>query len=184
MNQQSLTDEELIGFVAQNASWAVAELYDRYARLVYSLALRTLNDAASAEEVVQEVFAKVWRHASSFDPERSKFSTWLTGIARHQCIDELRRRRARPVTEPADEVAAPDWLGGDTEQAAAASLERERVQKALEQIPPEQRQVIYAAYFQGYSLPEIAKRTGVPLGTVKTRLYLGMEKLRGLLLED
>jgi RNA polymerase sigma-70 factor (ECF subfamily) len=119
-----------------------------------------------------------------FDAERSKFSTWLTGIARHQCVDALRHRRARPATEPADEFAGPDWGEDDPAEQATALIERERVRRALEQIPQEQRAVIYAAFFQGLTLHEIAERFGIPLGTVKTRLYRGMEKLRELLRGD
>ena len=177
-----MTDEELVVLVARNESWALAELYDRYARLVFSLALKVLNDRAGAEETVQEVFTKVWRGARDFTPERGKFSSWLIGITHHQCIDELRRRRARPVAEsteatPLLELASDD----DPAEAAAYSFERARVRRALAQIPAEQRVVIELAFFDGLTHQEIAARCHEPLGTVKTRVRLGMQKLRELL---
>ena len=185
MTEPTLTDEQLMRFVAQDESWALAELYDRYARLVFSLALKTLNDRASAEEVVQEVYAKVWRNAAAFSPDRGKFSSWLIGIAHHQCIDELRRRRVRPISEPVDESAANEFATeDDPADAALHSLERARVLQALAQLPPEQRVVIEQAYFGGLTHQEIAERYGHPLGTVKTRLRLGMQKLKQLLKEQ
>ncbi len=167
-----------------NESWALAELYDRYARLVFSLALKVLNDRASAEEMVQEVFAKVWRGAGDYTPERGKFSSWLIGITHHRCIDELRRRRVRPVTESTDEEPLLE-LAGDDDPAEAAfySLERARVRRALSKIPTEQRVVIELAFFEGLTHQEIAQRCGEPLGTVKTRVRLGMQKLKELLKE-
>lgn len=173
-----------MALVARDESWALAELYDRYVRLVFSLALRVLNDRASAEEIVQEVFTKVWRGASAFDGRRGKFSSWLIGISHHQCIDELRRRRVRPVSEsisdgPANDLASDD----DPAQVAELSYERARIKRALGQIPAEQRVVIELAYFEGLTHQEIAVKCGEPLGTVKTRVRLGMQKLRELLAE-
>lgn len=173
-----------MALVARDESWALAELYDRYVRLVFSMALRVLNDRSSAEEIVQEVFAKVWRGANAFDGRRGKFSSWLIGIAHHQCIDELRRRRVRPIGEPladgpATELASDD----DPAQAAELSFERARIKHALNQIPAEQRLVIELAYFEGLTHQEIAAKCREPLGTVKTRVRLGMQKLKELLKE-
>ncbi len=180
----ALTDEELIALVVHNESWALAELYDRYARLVFSLALKILNDRSSAEEMLQEVFAKVWRGARDFAPERGKFSSWLIGITQHQCIDELRRRRVRPVTASTDDAPLTELAGDDDPaEAAAYSFERARVRDALAQIPTEQRVVIELAYFEGLTHQEIAARCREPLGTVKTRVRLGMQKLKELLKE-
>lgn len=182
MSDSILTDEQLIALVARDESWALAEIYDRYVRLVFSLALKVLNDRASAEEVVQEVFAKVWRGARAFDSDRGKFSSWLIGITHHQCIDELRRRRVRPLSEPLDESPLAELAGDDDPvMAAELSLERERVRRALRQIPAEQRAVIELAFFEGLTHKEIADRSGDPLGTVKTRVRLGMHKLKELL---
>ncbi len=182
--EPTLSDEQLIAWVARGEDRALAELYDRYVRLVFSLALQVLNDRASAEETVQEVFTKVWRGADEFRPERGKFSSWLIGITHHQCIDGLRRRRVRPVMwstedESILELATED----DPVEAAEYAFERARVRKALSQIPAEQRIVIELAFFEGLTHYEIAARCGDPLGTVKTRLRLGMQKLKGLLKE-
>ncbi len=91
-----LTDHELLARIARNESWDLAELYDRYARLIYLIALRMLRDHGVAEEIVQDVFTKVWRHAQEYSPERGSVATWMASIARHRCLDELRRRRVRP----------------------------------------------------------------------------------------
>jgi RNA polymerase sigma-70 factor, ECF subfamily len=177
-----LTDEQLVALVARDESWALAELYDRYVRLVFSLALKVLNDRAGAEEVVQEVFAKVWRGARAFDGKRGKFSSWLIGIAHHQCIDELRRRRVRPMSESIDDSAAAELPGDDDPaQAAEQAIERDRIRRALAMIPAEQRIAIELAFFEGLTHREIADRTGDPLGTVKTRVRLGMQKLKQIL---
>ncbi|MGE5140068.1 MAG: sigma-70 family RNA polymerase sigma factor [Rudaea sp.] len=184
MSPGNLSDAELAQHIAKNESWALSEMYDRYARLVFSLSLKLLNDRSGAEEVVQEVFTKVWRSASLYSPERGKFSSWLLGIAHNQCIDELRRRKARPVTESTDEepfreIPADD----DPAEAAAYTLEQERIRRALQQIPTEQRVALELAYFEGLTQQEIAVKCGEPLGTVKTRIRLGMLKLKELLKE-
>jgi len=176
------TDAELILLVAKNESWALAEIYSRYGRLVFSLALKILNDRASAEECVQEVFVKVWRRARDYQEERGKFSSWLTGIAHHHAIDELRRRRVRPSAAD-DESAAADVM--DEAPApmdrAMQSLERQRIMDALGTIPPDQRRAIEMAYFEGFTQQEIADRLSEPLGTIKTRMRLGMQKLKVIL---
>ncbi len=178
----TVTDEELVALVARNESWALAELYDRYARLVFSLALQILNDRSAGEEIVQEVFAKVWRGAREYTQERGKFSSWLISIARHQCIDELRRRSVRPRPDSLDQEPFFELPGeDDPAEAAAFSIQRQAVQAALAQIPAEQRLVIELAFFGGLTHQEIAARCGQPLGTVKTRMRLGMQKLRELL---
>jgi RNA polymerase sigma-70 factor (ECF subfamily) len=177
-----LTDEQLVELVARDESWALAELYDRYVRLVFSLAVKVLNDRSSAEEIVQEVFAKVWRGAGAFDADRGKFSSWLIGIAHHQCIDELRRRRVRPISESlADSPVTELTSDNDPAQAAEQAFERGRIRRALAQIPAEQRVVIELAFFEGLTHREIAERSGDPLGTVKTRVRLGMQKLKDIL---
>ncbi len=184
MDYSALTDEQVLEHLREGESWAMAVLYDRYARLVFSLALKILNDRATSEEVVQEVFVKVWRRAGDYDADRGKFSSWLGGIAHHHAIDELRRRRVRPsATE--DEDAAEDIVadGPVPFEAAVQSIERQRIAHALECIPAEQRQPIELAYFEGYTQQEIAEKLSEPLGTIKTRMRLGMHKLRGLLEE-
>ena len=178
------TDEQLVEALGRGESWVMAALYDRYARLVFSLAYKVLNDRATAEETVQEVFVKVWRRARDYTPERGKFSSWLTGIAHHHAIDELRRRRVRPsaaedetaVLEVVDDAPAPL-------EKAMQSLERRRIVEALGAIPVDQRRAIELAYFEGFTQQEIADKLGEPLGTIKTRMRLGMQKLKTLLEE-
>ena len=180
-----LTDEQLVAFIVRGENWALSEIYDRYTRLVFSLALKILNDRASAEEIVQQVFTKVWRSARDYRAERGKFLTWVMTISRHQCIDELRRRRARPVTPLGDE----EWLDelasdDDPGQAVQYVFEQARVREALKKIPAEQRIVIELAYWGGLTQREIAVYCHSPLGTIKTRSRLGMQRLRRLLQES
>lgn len=178
------SDEELIRLTAQNESWALAEIYDRYSRLVFSLAIKTLNDRPSAEEVVQEVFTKVWRYATDFDPQRGTVSSWLVGIAHHQCIDELRRRRIRPI---AAEQTRVESLAADSSEPfdpAVQSVQHAEISSALEQIPTEQRLVIELAFYEGLTQQQIAARLKLPLGTVKSRIRLGMLKLKELVQRD
>ena len=120
-NQQVLTDAQLLVLIVRGENWALSEIYDRYSRLVFSLAVKILNDRASAEEIVQQVFTKVWRSARDYRVERGKFSSWVMSITRHQCIDELRRRRVRPVTQPGDEEFLYE-LASDDDPAQAVHL--------------------------------------------------------------
>jgi RNA polymerase sigma-70 factor (ECF subfamily) len=180
-DQPGLTDEQLIALVARGENWALTEIYDRYTRLVFSLALNILNDRASAEEIVQQVFTKVWRNARDYRVERGKFSTWLMSICRHQCIDELRRRRVRPVTQPGNEELLYELASDDDPlQAVQYIFERARIHEALQQIPAEQRIVIELAFWGGLTQREIAVYCHSPLGTIKTRSRLGMQRLRQL----
>ena len=182
--QQVLTDAQLLALIARGENWALSEIYDRYSRLVFSLALRILNDHASAEEIVQQVFTKVWRSARDYRVERGKFSSWLMSITQHQCIDELRRRRVRPVTQPGDEELLYDLPSDDDPaQAVQYSFERARIREALQQIPAEQRIVIELAFWGGLTQREIAAYCHSPLGTIKTRSRLGMQRLKRLLPE-
>jgi RNA polymerase sigma-70 factor (ECF subfamily) len=183
-DRPGLTDEQLVAFIVRGENWALSEIYDRYTRLVFSLALKILNDRASAEEIVQQVFTKVWRSARDYRADRGKFLTWVMSISRHQCIDELRRRRARPVTPLGDE----EWLDelvsdDDPAQAVQFTFERARVREALKKIPVEQRIVIELAFWGGLTQQEIAMYCHSPLGTIKTRSRLGMQRLRRLLQE-
>ena len=176
------TDDQLIAALRKGDGWAMTALYDRYARLVFSLALRILNDRSAAEETVQEVFVKVWRRSKEFDATRGKFSSWLSGIAHNHAIDELRRRRVRPsASEDEDAMAEVVSDGPAPLELALQSLEHRRIVDALEQIPAEQRQPIEMAYFEGFTQQEISDRLKEPLGTIKTRMRLGMQKLKSLL---
>ncbi|MDE3089505.1 MAG: sigma-70 family RNA polymerase sigma factor [Chloroflexota bacterium] len=161
----------------------MAVLYDRYARLVFSLALKILNDRGAAEETVQEVFVKVWKRCREFDARRGKFSSWLTGIAHNHAIDELRRRRVRPSAAEDDDDAMDSVLdvGPAPLDLALQSAERRRIVDALNQIPADQRRPIEMAYFEGFTQQEISDKLNQPLGTIKTRMRLGMQKLKTLL---
>ena len=183
-NPPVLTDAQLVALIVRGENWALSEIYDRYSRLVFSLALRILNDHTTAEEIVQQVFTKVWRSARDYRVERGKFSTWVMTIAQHQCIDELRRRRVRPVAQPGDEellnaLASDD----DPAQAVQSTFEQARIREALQQIPAEQRIVIELAFWGGLTQREIAVYCHSPLGTVKTRSRLGLQRLKRLLPE-
>lgn len=176
------TDDQLIVALRQGEEWAMSALYDRYARLVFSLALRILNDRSAAEEAMQEVFVKVWRRCKEYDAQRGKFSSWLSGITHNHAIDELRRRRVRPSASEDEDAMAE--VAADTPaplDMALQSLERRRIIEALQAIPAEQRAPIEMAYFEGYTQQEISDRLHQPLGTIKTRMRLGMQKLKSLL---
>jgi len=183
--QQIFTDAQLLALIGRGENWALSEIHDRYGRLVLSIALKTLNDQASAEEIVQQVFTEVWRHARDYRVERGKFSTWVSTITRHQCIDELRRRRVRPITDPSDwesfnQLASDDGPARDEQD----TFEQIRVHEALQQIPTQERIVIELAFWGGMTHREIALHCHAPLGTVKTHLRLGMQRLKSLLQES
>ena len=180
---EAIRDEQLIAAVAQGDRRAFEMLYDRYASVVFGLALKMLADRELAEEAVQEIFWRVWQRARSFDRNRS-FAPWLFGIAHNYCIDEIRRRRARP--QPIYEDDEHPILSGiadeqDVSDAALQSEQRRIVLDALRTLPEEQRQALELAYFGGLTQQEIATRLGNPLGTIKTRMRLGLQKLRTLL---
>jgi RNA polymerase sigma-70 factor (ECF subfamily) len=178
-------DEALLARVAAGDSGALETLYDRYARVVYSTALRILGTAELAEEVVQEAFWRVWRRSGTFQSGRGQVSSWILGIAHNLAIDELRRQRARPsqVYDEEDRPVLRDMEDSRIDVVGAALEEEQRrlISAALEQIPSEQREAIELAYFGGLSQSEIAARLHNPLGTVKTRIRLGLQKLRDIL---
>ena len=175
-----LSDEALVALVARGDEPALAELYDRLGRVAFGLAFRVLRDERHAEDAVQEAFLTVWRTAASFRAERAKASTWILTLVHRRAVDLVRReerRRTEPLTdEPALESAAES-----TEEAAWLRFERERVQSALRQLPDVQREAIELAYYGGFSQSELAERLGVPLGTIKSRMFAGLARLRELL---
>lgn len=187
MITMATTDETLLQRIADAQVDALSALYDRYARLIYSLALHMTGDAGAAEEITQDVFVQVWQKADSYRPELGRVTTWLTSIARHRAIDVLRRQRARPEGS---------WVGLDelhpNQSIAPIAVEPEvllrglrgRVRQALNDLPVEQQAALALAFFQGLSQREIADTLGEPLGTVKTRIRTGMQKLRQVLVEE
>jgi len=178
-----LTDTQLGEVLAEGNPEALEELYDRYGTLSYSLAVRLLRDRATAEDVVQDVFLHLWNRAGDFDATRGSLRSWVLTSIRNRSIDYLRRRgaRERQEREIPNHMAA---VGGGSNpwQEVAQSLEQEGVRRALQTLPPEQRQAIELAYFGGYTQREIAEMIRVPLSTVKGRMRLGMEKLHSYLL--
>lgn len=175
-------DAALVAALAADEARALEQLYDRYSALVFSVALRVLHDQTLAEDVTQEVFLRLWRQPASFDPERGRFISWISSVARNRALDELRKVTRRRGAEEQSEEAILDLpgegRGEDPQEAAELSEERARVRAAMAELPAAQRQVIELAYFSGLTQVEIADRTGDPLGTIKTRVRLGMRKLR------
>jgi RNA polymerase sigma-70 factor (ECF subfamily) len=174
-----LSDEALVALVARNDETALAELYDRVGRVAYGLAFRVLRDDRLAEDAVQEAFLGVWRTAAGFRAERAKATTWILTLVHRRAVDLVRReerRRAEPLDETHDV--------GTTESAEAAAwlgFERDRVQEGLRQLPHAQREAIELAYYGGFSQSELSERLGVPLGTIKSRMFAGLSRLRELL---
>jgi RNA polymerase sigma-70 factor (ECF subfamily) len=179
-NEPILTDAQLLAIIVRGENWALSEIYARYAGLVFSIALKTLNDQMMAEEIVQQVFTKVWRHAREYRVERGKFSTWVSTITRRQCIDEFRRGRLQSVLDLAD------WESIDVvaDKDAQDTFEQASIHEALQHIPSQERLVIELAFWEGMSHQEIAAHCHSPLGTVKTRLRLGKKRLKLLLHES
>lgn len=184
MDYSTLNDETLIVLITRTQSEALSELYNRYNRIVFSVALNVVGDGATAEEVMLDVFTSVWQKAASYRPGQAKVGTWLTSIARYRAIDALRRRSARPEQHNvswADAALNSLPNGHNPEESAALAMQQERVRLAVAQLPPEQRQAMALAFFKGYTHRQIAETLGQPLGTVKTRIRLAMNKLRQLL---
>ena len=176
------SDTDLIGRASEGDARALEVLYDRYSRVVYSFALRIVGDPQLAEELLQEVFFRAWQQGAAFRAARGTFITWLLSITHNMAIDEVRKRRRRPQRadneEPEAALAAVQDEGQDVEEEVWLSSLRTTIAGALEQLPPAQRDAIELAYFQGLTQREIAERLGEPLGTIKTRMRLGIQKLR------
>jgi len=178
-------DQALISAISSGDNYALDTLYDRYVGLVYQLARRHLHNNEQAEDIVQEVFWRVWQHSASFESQRGRVVRWLCGITHNLCIDEIRRRRSRPlaVHEPIDHPwidQIPDQRV-DIVRSVWVIEQHHAIAAALLQLPAPQRQVVELAYFSGLSQQEIASRLNSPLGTVKTRVRLGLRRLRSLL---
>ncbi len=175
-----LSDEALVALAARGEEHALAALYDRYGRVAYGLALRVLRDSALAEDAVQEAFLAVWRSAPRYIPERSKASTWILTFVHRRAVDLVRREERRRAEQLTDVETLP---GGAVDEEAWLRLERERVQAALRQLPDQQREAIELAYYGGFTQSELAERLGQPLGTIKSRMFAGLARLRELLEE-
>jgi RNA polymerase sigma-70 factor, ECF subfamily len=180
-----LDDETLVRLLVRQDVRALEVLYHRYSRPIFSLALKILGDREVVEEVVQEVFLRLWTRAFGYDPQRGKLLSWLLTITHHRAIDELRRRRSQPEVDGLqDQQASVEESDADPSKSLAQVEEREAVQQALNQLPESQRRPIELAYYGGLTQVEIAQLLREPLGTIKTRMRLGMQKLRVLLASE
>jgi len=182
---QGLNDEELMERLAFNDLLAFRALYKRFGNIVYSTSLRIVRDGQVAEDVTQEIFLRIWRKPESYVPQRGRFLTWLTSVTRNRAVDEVRSRNRRYRHETASpeqqerEIAGPET--DDPALTAELSDQRRLILTAMAGLPAEQREVIQMAYFGGLTQQEISERLSQPLGTVKTRIRLGMQKLRAAL---
>lgn len=184
LDYPDLPDEELMARLSYRDTRAFETLYDRYGTLVYSTALRVVADAHLAEDIAQEIFLRLWRKPEQYVPQRGKFVTWLLSVARNRAVDQVRsrgRRRRHEVTAEVPEKTLPASDLADPALAAQLSDQRRIVRQALTSLPTEQQQVIQMAYYGGYTQQEIADLLSQPLGTVKTRIRLGMQKLKAAL---
>jgi RNA polymerase sigma factor (sigma-70 family) len=184
--QNEPSDEALLNAIAGGAVWAMDSLYQRYSRILYSLAYRMVADHQVAEDLLQDAFLAVWRRATTYSPQTGAARSWLMSIMHHRTIDYLRRVRRRSTIQeaPLEELEFNESIAHpDSWDAAWQSVKNSRVRAALMQIPTEQRLVIELAYFQGWTHSEIAQGTQIPLGTVKARMRLGLLRLKQVLIQ-
>lgn len=187
LDLSTLDDTALIVLIARSHNGALSQLYDRYGRMVFSVAYHVVGDLETAEEITQDVFVRVWDGASSYRPELAKVSSWMLSITRHRAIDELRRRGVRPEknqTPWPEEIEEGLPLIDGPENEVESHLRQNTVRQAIAALPADQQKVLGLAYFNGYSHSEIAERLGEPLGTVKSRIRLAMQKLREVFTEQ
>ena len=178
---RELSDEELLEAIAAGEEDALGALYDRFGRVAYGLALRVLRDRALAEDAVQEAFLAVWRAADAYRRERAKPATWILTLVHRRAVDLVRREDRRR----ADALAQPGEPSGENvAEEAELRDRRSTVQAALRELPEDQRQALELAYYGGYTQSELAERLGVPLGTVKSRMFAGLMRLRELVPQE
>ena len=185
-SQNEPSDEALLNAIAGGAVWAMESLYQRYSRILYSLAYRMVADHQVAEDLLQDAFLAVWRRATSYSPQSGAARSWLISILHHRTIDYLRkvRRQSSIQVAPLEEIELNESIAyPDTWDEAWQSVKSSHVRAALMKIPTEQRLVIELAYFQGWTHTEIAEGTQIPLGTVKARMRLGLLNLKQILIK-
>ena len=185
-SQNEPSDEALLNAIAGGAVWAMESLYQRYSRILYSLAYRMVADHQVAEDLLQDAFLAVWRRATSYSPQTGAARSWLISILHHRTIDYLRkvRRQSTIQVAPLEEIELNESIAyPDTWDEAWQSVKSSHVRAALMKIPTEQRLVIELAYFQGWTHTEIAEGTQIPLGTVKARMRLGLLHLKQVLIK-
>ncbi len=187
MNYSQLDDVVLLRLIMDAEAKALDELYTRYGRLVYTIAHRVIGDQAMAEEITLDIFTRVWQKADTFRSERGNVRTWLAGMTRNRAVDMLRRNSTYANTQQklwAEALALPQLVERGPETAVDLQMKKERIRAAIHQLSTEQRDLLALAYFQGHTQSEIAKLRNLPLGTVKTRIRAGIQKLRQLLKEE
>lgn len=176
----SFTDEELYERIRAKDSQALEALYDKYERLVYSFAYRMMQDAQRAEDIVQDVFSRLWREHAPFEATKGKFSSWLLTMTRNRCLDVIRKSAKQQEVglfeQDADETS--DTLNDSPEQAVEWKEKRERIREALSHLKEDQRKIVELFYFHGYSQDRISRDLDIPLGTVKGRIRLALQHLR------
>jgi RNA polymerase sigma-70 factor (ECF subfamily) len=176
-----LPDDQLIAALASQDLGALETLYDRYGKVAFSLAYRIVGERGAAEDVVQDAFLSVWRQAKSYRRDRGSAKTWLMAIVHHRSIDKLRAHASGGTTVPIDDVTEELGEAPGVWQQVWSNMRGDSVRGALEKLPVEQKKSIELAYFSGYSQSEIAELMGVPLGTVKGRMRIGLQKLKAML---
>lgn len=183
-----VSDAELVHRVSLGDTAALETLYGRYARVVYSFAVRIVQDQPLAEEILQEVFVRTWRQADRFKTSRGSFGSWLLSITHNLAIDEIRKRQRRPQRSDAVDISDATYglidEATNVEEAAHASELRLQVRAAMATLPDNQREAIELAFYGGMSQREISAHLDVPLGTIKTRMRLGLKKLKAELEAD
>lgn len=184
---RELDDPALMALIAQKNEAALSEIYDRYHRLIMSIAYHVVGDWQTAEEITLDIFTTIWKKAGSYQVERADVRTWMTRITRNRAIDVLRREKSRPHRDSvnlADTVVEAVSSQVNPETATDLALQKQRIRTAVATLPDAQKEMLFLAYFRGYSQSELAETLNIPLGTVKTRIRSAMQKLRKQLVED
>jgi RNA polymerase sigma-70 factor, ECF subfamily len=173
-----LADEDLISLVEAADAEAFATLYDRHSRAAFSLAYRMMGERQASEDLAQDAFLKVWRNASSYRADRGSVRTWILSIVHNRGIDQIRSQASRRRTQEQIEASAPRSQPSEAFAETLRNSQRDQVREALDTLPPEQLKILELAYFSGYTHVEISDLLGLPLGTVKGRMRLGLKKIR------
>jgi RNA polymerase sigma-70 factor (ECF subfamily) len=173
-----LADEDLISLVEVADAEAFATLYDRHSRAAFSLAYRMMGERQASEDLAQDAFLKVWRGASSYRADRGSVRTWILSIVHNRGIDQIRSQASRRRTQEKIEASAPRSQPSEAFAHTLRNSQRDQVREALDTLPPEQLKILELAYFSGYTHVEISDLLGLPLGTVKGRMRLGLKKIR------
>lgn len=177
-NYLTLADEDLISLAESGDAEAFAALYDRHGRAAYSLAYRMMGEKQAAEDLVQDVFLKVWRLAGGYRAERGSVRTWILSIVHNRGIDQIRSSASRRRTQDKIEASAAKSQPSEAFSEAWRNTQRDQVRDALTSLPPEQLKILELAYFSGYTHVEISELLDLPLGTVKGRMRLGLKKIK------